>query len=131
MARPDVFSMRNTSVEAYLHPLVHEIKASRADLLADLRNAPKRESYRWLSCETYFVFPASVARADEIPPPFGVLILQGSVEDGTLELARCAQHARCRLPFAVWLALAKARAAYIETDDPQGELAPVQRDAAP
>ena len=30
MARPDLFSVRNTSVAAYLQPLVHEIKFNRA-----------------------------------------------------------------------------------------------------
>jgi hypothetical protein len=126
MARPDVFSVRNTSVEAYLHPLVHEVKASRADLLCDLRNPAKREAYRWLSCETYFVFPQSVAQPDEIPAPFGVYFLQGDIETGTLVLARPARHARCRLPFPVWLALAKAHAVYAERDEPQGELAAAQ-----
>ena len=42
IARPDVFSVRNTSVEAYLQPIVHEVKVSRADLLSDLRHAAKR-----------------------------------------------------------------------------------------
>ena len=49
MARPDVFSVRRTSVEDYLQPMVHEVKVSRADLLSDLRHAAKRESYQWLS----------------------------------------------------------------------------------
>ena len=46
MARPDVFSVRNTSVKAYLQPVVHEVKASRADLLSDLRHEAKRQSYQ-------------------------------------------------------------------------------------
>ncbi|MEP7294921.1 MAG: hypothetical protein ABI702_01950 [Burkholderiales bacterium] len=40
---------------------------SRADLLSDLRRAAKRESCQWLSCETYYVFPAGVAEPCEIP----------------------------------------------------------------
>jgi len=36
MAMPDVFSIRHTSVEDYVEPVVHEIKVRRADLLADL-----------------------------------------------------------------------------------------------
>ena len=35
MSQPDVFSIRQTTVEAYAEPVVHEIKVSRADLLAD------------------------------------------------------------------------------------------------
>jgi len=31
-AIPDVFSIRHTTVEAYLEPVVHEIKVSRADI---------------------------------------------------------------------------------------------------
>jgi hypothetical protein len=42
VARPDVFSIRHTSVESYVEPIVHEIKVRRADLLADLRQEAKR-----------------------------------------------------------------------------------------
>jgi len=108
IARPDVFSVRNTTVEAYLQPVVHEVKVSRADLLSDLRHAAKRESYQWLCSECYYVFPERVADPREIPLDFGVILLRGSVEDGQLELARAARHKPCTLPFAVWLALAKA-----------------------
>ena len=108
MARPDVFSLRRTSVENYLQPVVHEVKVSRADLLSDLRHAAKRESYQWLSCETYYVLPAGVAEPHEIPEAFGVWLLHGAVDTGTLELARTARHTTCRLPFSVWMSLAKA-----------------------
>lgn len=107
-ARPDLFSVRNTSVEAYLEPQVHEVKASRADLLADLRCAEKRAAYRALCCACHYVFPAGVAQADEIPDEFGVWLLHGDIEDGRLEQLRPARHRPCTLPFGVWLALAKA-----------------------
>ena len=45
VACPDVFSIRNTTVEAYLEPVVHEIKVSRADLLGDLKKPAKRAAY--------------------------------------------------------------------------------------
>ena len=45
MCRPDVFSIRNTTVASYLEPIVHEIKFSRADLLGDLKCKDKRDSY--------------------------------------------------------------------------------------
>ena len=108
MARPDVFSVRRTSVEDYLQPMVHEIKASRADLLSDLRHAAKRESYRWLSCETCYVLPAGVAEPQEIPEELGVWLLHGPVDTGVLEFARPSRHVPCKLPFAVWMALAQA-----------------------
>jgi hypothetical protein len=122
MARPDVFSVRRTSVEAYLQPMVHEVKMSRADLLSDLRQAAKRESYQWLSCKTYYVLPADVAEPQEIPEAFGVWLLNGPIESGTLELARPARHAPCKLPFPVWMALAQATPARLDDTEVQREL---------
>lgn len=126
MARPDVFSVRNTSVQAYLQPIVHEVKASRADLLSDLRHEAKRQSYQWLCCECYYVFPAGVARLDEIPPEFGVWLLHGDIDGGEFEIARPARHVSCELPFAVWLSLAKATP--MRLDDAHDE--PVQASLA-
>jgi hypothetical protein len=122
MARPDVFSVRHTSVEDYLQPMVHEVKISRADLLSDLRHAAKRESYQWLSCETYYVFPAGVAEPEEVPQEFGVWVLNGTVESGTLDLVRPARHAPCKLPFVVWMALAKATPARMDGEAVQRQL---------
>jgi hypothetical protein len=100
--------VRNTSVEAYLHPMVHEIKITRSDLLSDLRNAAKRDSYRWLCCECFYVFPYGVAEPQEIPEEFGVWVLHGAVEDVKLELLRPARHSPCKFPFSAWMVLAKA-----------------------
>ena len=122
VARPDVFSVRHTSVEDYLQPMVHEVKVSRADLLSDLRHAAKRESYQWLSCETYYVFPAGVAEPDEVPQEFGVWVLNGTLEGGTLDLLRPARHAPCKLPFAAWMALAKATPARMDGEHGQRQL---------
>ena len=122
VARPDVFSVRHTSVEAYLQPMVHEVKVSRADLLSDLRHAAKRESYQWLSCETYYVFPAGVAKPEEVPQDFGVWVLNGTLESGTLDLLRPARHAPCKLPFAAWMALARATPARLDAGLGQRQL---------
>jgi hypothetical protein len=54
VARPDVFSIRHTSVETYVEPIVHEVKVRRADLLADLRQEAKRAAYRDLG-ECWYV----------------------------------------------------------------------------
>jgi len=130
MARPDLFSVRQTSVAAYLQPMVHEVKFSRADLLSDLRHAAKRQAYEWLCSEAYYVFPAGVAKPNEIPEQFGVWVLNGSLEEGSFELLRPARHAPCQLPFAVWLALAKATPLRMEQDEAsQSPLQPLQ-DAA-
>jgi hypothetical protein len=122
MARPDVFSVRRTSVEDYLQPMVHEVKVTRPDLLSDLRHSAKRESYQWLSCETYYVLPTGVAEPQEIPEAFGVWLLNGPIECGTLELARPARHVPCKLPFPVWMALAKATPAGLDGEAVQQEL---------
>ena len=108
MARPDLFSVRNTSVPAYLQPMVHEVKASRADLLSDLRHDAKRQAYQWLCEECYYVWPAGIAQPDEIPEHFGIWVLHGGLDNGHFELLRPARHARCALPFSVWMALCKA-----------------------
>ena len=131
MARPDVFSVRSTSVERHLQPIVHEVKVSRADLLSDLRHAAKRDSYRWLSCETFYVLPTDVAEPQEIPEEFGVWLLKGPIESGVLELARPAKHTPCKLPFQVWMALAKATPLRFDSEPSQLELgAASEQDAA-
>jgi hypothetical protein len=123
MARPDVFSVRHTSVEAYLQPVVHEIKVSRADLLSDLRNAAKRESYQWLCGACYYVFPAGIAKPNEIPEAFGVWVIHGDLDTGRLEQLRPARHSVRTLPFPVWMALARSAPWRPDTlDDPQSSL---------
>ncbi|MBF5005263.1 hypothetical protein [Diaphorobacter caeni] len=109
VARPDLFSVRNTSVPRYLHPQVHEVKASRADLLSDLRHRAKRLAYQWLSEECHYVFPAGIAEPEELPEEFGVWVMHGDVDDAPrFEQLRAARHVRCSLPFTVWMALCKA-----------------------
>ena len=124
IARPDVFSIRHTSVESYVEPIVHEIKVRRADLLADLRQEAKREAYRDLG-ECWYVLGCdargrTIAEPEEIPDECGVLVLQGE----RLHVARAAQRpARAALPFGVWMALAKATPIAGSDDDAQGLLA--------
>lgn len=104
MAMPDVFSVRHTTVEAYLEPVVHEIKVQRADLLADLKRASKRAAYLQLASQCWYVIRAGIARPDEIPPECGVLV----ADEAGLEVARPAPRRACRLPFQAWMALARA-----------------------
>lgn len=124
VARPDVFSIRNTSVEAYAHPIVHEVKVSRADLLGDLRKPDKRAAYLDLGGECWYVLGNDakgrcIAKAEEIPAECGVMVLEGE----RLVVARAAVHrAFDRIPFAVWLALAKARPVEGFEDDAQDML---------
>lgn len=109
IARPDVFSIRNTSVAQYVEPIVHEVKVRRADLLGDLRQESKRAAYLDLG-ECWYVLGCDargrcIASPDEVPAQCGVLVL----ELGRLVVARAApRHSRNHLPFSMWMALAKA-----------------------
>ena len=106
MAMPDVFSIRHTTVEDYVEPVVHEIKVRRADLLSDLRHEAKREAYRALSSQCWYVLRTGIGEPDEIPPAYGVMLAQGA----SLEVARPAPQRAMRLPFIAWMALARATA---------------------
>lgn len=117
MAMPDVYSIRHTTVEDYVEPVAHEIKVRRADLLADLRRPAKGEAYRWLSSECWYVLRAGIARPDEIPPVYGVLLAH---DDGSLDVARPAPRRPLRLPFMVWMALARATPEPVDDDAQPG-----------
>ncbi len=118
MAMPDVYSIRHTTVEAYTEPVAHEIKVSRADLLSDLRRPAKAEAYRALSSQCWYVLRRGIAQAEEIPPAFGVMLAD---QDG-LEMVRPAPARAMRLPFAVWMALARAHAENPPDQDAQVEM---------
>ena len=123
IAMPDVFSIRHTTVEAYLAPVVHEVKVSRADLLSDLRSESKRAAYLALSSECWYVIRAGIAEPEEIPPECGVLIATGDSAEGALDVARPAPKRAMQMPFGLWMAL--ARATPLEgwrLEDAQGQL---------
>lgn len=111
LAMPDVFSVRHTTVAAYLQPAVHEIKVRRADLLADLRRADKRAGYLAMAGECWYVLAEGIAGADEIPADCGVIVARGA-EFADLDVLRPAPARsmpfEAGLPFAVWMALARA-----------------------
>ena len=119
MAKPDVFSIRHTTVEAYLEPVVHEVKVNRSDLLADLRSTAKRAAYLQLGSECWYVIRAGIAEPAEIPPECGVIV----ATEAALEVARPAPRRAMQMPFGLWMAL--ARATPVEgwrLDDAQGLL---------
>jgi hypothetical protein len=118
IAMPDVFSIRHTTVEDYVEPIVHEIKVSRADLLSDLRRTTKGAAYRALASQCWYVLREGIAEPDEVPPEFGVLIARGH----TLDVVRGAPRRPMRLPFAVWMMLARATAEAPVDDEPQARL---------
>ena len=104
LARPDLFSVRHTSVEDYLEPVVHEIKVRRADLLADLRRPAKGQAYAEMARECWYVLAQGIGAADDVPPDYGVMVER----DGLLDVLRPAPRRALRLPFATWMALARA-----------------------
>lgn len=108
MAMPDVFSVRHTSVAGYLQPIVHEIKVQRSDLLADLRRPNKRAAYLDMAGALYYVLAEGIARADEVPPECGVIELRGGVLQTLRPAPMRALPWEAGLPFAVWMALARA-----------------------
>jgi hypothetical protein len=124
MCKPDVFSIRNTSVAEYVEPVVHEVKVRRSDLLADVRQAGKRAAYLDLG-ECWYVLGSDtrghcIADPGEVPEGCGVMLLEGD----RLVVARPATRARrSALPFGVWMALAKATPAAGLDEDCQGLLA--------
>lgn len=118
VAMPDVFSIRHTTVEDYVEPVVHEIKVRRADLLSDLRHEAKREAYRALSSQCWYVLRAGIGEPDEIPPAYGVMLARGAA----LEVLRPAPQRAMRLPFLAWMALARATAEPPLDDDAQPDL---------
>lgn len=110
MACPDVYSIRRSTVEAYLEPVVHEIKVSRADLLGDLKKPAKRAAYLDMASACWYVLGNDargrpVGGPQDVPPECGVLLVEG----GQLVVAREApRRAVQRLPLQVWMALAQA-----------------------
>ena len=115
---PDVYSIRHTTVEDYVEPIAHEIKVSRADLRSDLRNETKRESYRALSSQCWYVIQHGIAEPEEIPAAYGVML----ATDAALVVARPAPRQAMRLTLPVWMALARAHAEQHVDTDCQGEL---------
>lgn len=124
IARPDVFSIRNTSVADYVDPVVHEIKVRRSDLLGDLRRPDKRAAYLDLGGECWYVLGCNakgqpIAGPHEVPPECGVLQVEGK---GLRVLRAAPRRSRQSLPFGVWLALAKATPLGGLRDDEQAML---------
>ena len=107
---PDVFSIRDSSVESYLEPIVNEIKVNRADLLVDLKRPEKRQAYLEVGGQCWYVLGRNskgkpIGTSDEIPVECGVMV----VTDVGLEVVRVApKRPSPKLPFSVWMALAKS-----------------------
>lgn len=70
-ARPDVFSLASTFVTGKMAPMVHEVKVSRADFLADVRVPAKRAAYfRWAP-QVFYATPEGLIEPHEVPEECG------------------------------------------------------------
>lgn len=118
MVMPDVFSIRPSTVETYVEPVVHEIKVSRADLLSDLRKPAKGQAYRALASQCWYVVRAGVAGLDDVPADFGLMESGGE----GLNVLRPAPRQPMTLSLATWVALARAYAEPALETDAQGFL---------
>lgn len=118
MAMPDVYSVRYTTVEDYLEPVVHEIKVRRADLLADLRRPAKGEAYRQIGGECWYVLRQGIGGPKDVPEMYGVMCAH---DTGELQVLRPAPKRAMRLPFSIWMSLARA-APEPNDDDAQAPL---------
>lgn len=123
-AMPDVFSIRHTTVEDYVEPIVHEVKVRRADLLAELGSPRKAQAYAALASQVWFVLAEGVGDPGEIPEAFGVVVMG---REG-LAVQRVARRVSCRVPFHGWMAMVRHRAANDIGDAKQPSLA-ATRDA--
>ncbi len=110
MCQPDVFSIRNSSRQEYLEPIVHEIKVSRADLLGDLKRPDKRAACLDVGGQCWYVLGCDrtghpIAKPNEIPMECGVMVFQNNQFEVTRMTPKKTVN---QLPFPVWMALAKA-----------------------
>lgn len=130
VAMPDVFSIRHTTVEALLWPVVHEVKVTRADLLGDLKRPNKGEAYRAVASECWYVLRAGIGEPEEVPESYGVMCAHPPAGEaagephafGALEVLRPAPRRPFNLPFSVWMALAKAPPEPFDDGDAQALL---------
>jgi hypothetical protein len=118
LVMPDVFSIRHTTVEEHVEPIVHEVKVSRADLLSDLRHADKGAAYAALSSQCWYVLREGIGEPDELPAAYGVML----AEHDALRVVRPAPRRPLKLPFVVWMALARSTAELSVDDAAQGLL---------
>ncbi|KVV40768.1 hypothetical protein WT27_12615 [Burkholderia territorii] len=104
VVRPDVFSVAKTLNEKTLRPIIHEVKASRADLLADIKRPSKREGYLQLAERVFYVVPEGVATAEDIPAECGLILAS---LDGQFKIAKRAPKSALQRPLTTlqWMAL--------------------------
>lgn len=69
---------------ADFHRTAYEVKVSRADFMREVRNPAKRVDAMRLSNQFYFVAPAGLVEADEVPRGCGLVEVYGRIGDRTV-----------------------------------------------
>ncbi len=110
---PDLFSIRPSSREVALDPWVHEIKVQRSDLLAELRRPAKGAAYAALAGACTYVLAEGIGEPDEVPQPFGVMLMQA----GRLVVVRLPARRAASIALPTWLALARSTPCGLQSMD--------------
>ena len=87
--------------------VAYEVKVSRADFSRELNQPNKRLAAEQLADECYFVMPVGVAKKDEIPEGWGLMILQ---KNGFKIMKRAQQRRVKALPIPFVCAIARRSA---------------------
>lgn len=84
MRRIDALALRTPKVTrvagvdlSAMHVMALEIKVSRADFLADVRDEAKQRAWRALAHQHAYVVPQGLVSAQEVPPGCGLLAVTG------------------------------------------------------
>ena len=91
VVRPDVFACLPALQARNAAPAIYEVKVSRADYLADLLKAEKREAYAALAEAVYYCCPDGLIGKAEVPDGFGLLC---EVAEGQFELRKKARRTK-------------------------------------
>jgi hypothetical protein len=86
--RPDVFSVMATFNPDNINPIVHEVKVSRADFLADVGKPLKRLAYACIAENVYYVLPAGLVEPAEVPKACGLVVEEAPGQFRVLKRAK-------------------------------------------
>lgn len=100
--RPDVYSLVATLTPKKWCPITFEVKANRADFMAEMRSS-KWESYRPFSAYIFLACVDGLVRVDELPPEMGLIVQR---PDGWLIVRRGRRNPNWHITERQWMNLA-------------------------
>lgn len=101
---PDVLGWK-----ARCRSVLIECKVSRADFLADAAKPWRRRPETGVGCERWYLAPAGLIRADELPPRWGLLEVRGRKVNMVQRASRTSQRTAEGLMHEMTLLLASLR----------------------